>query len=66
MLPSTGLKRDVTATLIAQDVGVVRRPWPLGVAPEGVLLPVGVAGTISATLLNVSPPSVDKATKTLS
>src|SRR5579859_6609078 len=34
-----------------------------GVAPDGAL-PVGVVGTISATLVNVSPPSVDSATRT--
>src|SRR6266581_2394603 len=31
----------------------------LGVAPDGALLPVGVVGTTSATLLNLGPPSVD-------
>src|SRR6266568_6440187 len=36
----------------------------LGVAPDGALLPVGVVGTTSATLVKVSPPSVDTATKT--
>src|SRR5712691_1605518 len=36
----------------------------LGVAPDGALLPVGVVGTTSATLVKVSPPSVDSATKT--